>query len=548
MYNLDRLLRLFSDWSIGSLVYGAGGFFTIFLIQELIFHSLIKKNRSQKPEVKKVLHFFYFHLLCIFRVFVRFELLYLFLRIVKHSPGPQFPWSLVYGAVSSIILTSGIFIPVYMLLNLGLVFLNSKAAQSETEKSQDPDPFIPEQSEEGEQTLKVGLAHNRGLKFTLFFLSFSIVMWNILGLLPVELETSEIVRTGLLLNGLVISCLILMVVQKIFKTTLAVLEGAEETERIIIIVRSLSKPVQFITLACILIWFKQMVLEIPGYANVLDKMINLFFLAAVILFIFQFVEILGMRLSSYSDQDTNNVDKTFVELLRMIIRISIILAGVFSAVQIITGKPLTALLAGLGIGGLAVALAAQDTLKNFFGSIMIMTDKPFKIGERVHVNEYDGTIEAIGFRSTRIRTLVGHQVIIPNEQMASSSIENIGRRPHIRRLTNITVTYGTTLEKMEQALDIIKNILDNHEGMHEDYPPRVYFNEYNPDSLNILMLFWYFPPDYWKFMEFSERVNFRIMKEFSEAGIEFAFPTTTTVLEQPDGQSLRFSMENKEVL
>jgi MscS family membrane protein len=158
------------------------------------------------------------------------------------------------------------------------------------------------------------------------------------------------------------------------------------------------------------------------------------------------------------------------------------------------------------------------------------------------VEGYDGTIEAIGFRSSRIRTLTGHQVVIPNDKMAAASIENVGRRPHIRRLTNITVTYSTSPEKMERALEIIRGILENHEGMPEDLPPRVHFSEFNPDSLNILVLYWYAPPDYWKFMEFSERVNLSIMKEFNSEGIEFAFPTTTTYLEQPDGQALRLDL------
>ena len=240
--------------------------------------------------------------------------------------------------------------------------------------------------------------------FSWLSLPLSGISW---GLLPEEFESSKLFRFGLLVTGILISFLILLVIRKVFKTAAAVFDELNRNSRLALVIRSMFVPIQLITFACILLWLKQMILGMPKYFGILDKFINLIFLSAVVLFIYQFVETIGMRLSSYSDKETNNVDKTFVELLRMIIRILIILAGIFSAVQIITGKPLTALLAGLGIGGLAVALAAQDTLKNFFGSIMIMTDKPFKIGERVQVNNYDGTIEAIGFRSTRIRTLIG---------------------------------------------------------------------------------------------------------------------------------------------
>ena len=197
---------------------------------------------------------------------------------------------------------------------------------------------------------------------------------------------------------------------------------------------------------------------------------------------------------------------------------------------------------GLGVGGLAVALAAQNTLKNFFGSIMIMLDKPFKVGQRVTVGNHDGIIEEIGFRSTRVRTLTGHLVAIPNEKMAGSNIENIAQRPSIRRLTNITITYDTPPEKVKKALSIIKKILNDHEGMHPDFPPRVFFNEFNDTSLNILMIYWYHPPNYWDFIAFNEKVNLQIMRAYEEEGIEFAFPTTTTYLAQDDRRPLNINL------
>ncbi len=206
------------------------------------------------------------------------------------------------------------------------------------------------------------------------------------------------------------------------------------------------------------------------------------------------------------------------------------------------GFNVSTLLAGLGVGGIAVALAAQDTLKNFFGSVMILLDKPFSVGQRVTVKGHDGVVEDIGLRSTKIRLLTGHQATVPNDQMANIDIENIGRRPHIRRLTNITITYDTPPEKIEKAVNIIETTLDNHEGMEPNFPPRVYFNEFNPYSLNILVLYWYHPPDYWSFLAFSQRVNLQIMREFEKEGIQFAFPTSTTYLTQDDEQPLHISL------
>ena len=224
---------------------------------------------------------------------------------------------------------------------------------------------------------------------------------------------------------------------------------------------------------------------------------------------------------------------------------------VFKTVIVITGIVLWldnigydvgTLLAGLGVGGIAVALAAQDTLKNFLGSIMVLLDKPYQVGQRIVIKGHDGVVEEIGLRSTKIRLLTGHQTTVPNEQMAGSDIENIGRRPHIRRLTNIALPYNTPLDKVQKAVDIIRNALDDHEGMDPEFPPRVYFNEFNPASLNIIVLYWYHPPNYWDFLDFNQRVNMQIMQEFEKEGIKFAFPTTTTYLAPDDQNPLLVSL------
>ena len=128
---------------------------------------------------------------------------------------------------------------------------------------------------------------------------------------------------------------------------------------------------------------------------------------------------------------------------------------------------------------------AQDSTKNFFGSIVLYLDRPFEIGDRVVVDGHDWPVEEVGLRSTRIRTLDGHLVTIPNGELANRTARNVGKRPYIKRTANITITYDTPPEKIDRALDIIKALLDNHEGMNPDFPPRVVFNEFNSDSLNM---------------------------------------------------------------
>jgi MscS family membrane protein len=191
------------------------------------------------------------------------------------------------------------------------------------------------------------------------------------------------------------------------------------------------------------------------------------------------------------------------------------------------GIPLTTLLAGAGVSGLALALAAQDSLKNILGSMMIMLDKPFRVGERIVVRGYDGIVEDIGLRSTKIRLLTGHLVSIPNEEMDRVEIENIGRRPFIRRAVTIELPSDTPSVKILRALDILRTILENHEGMAEDLPPRVFLRDINESSVGIFMVYWYHPPKYWDFLAFSERVTLEMSEQFESEGISFAAPALT---------------------
>ena len=257
--------------------------------------------------------------------------------------------------------------------------------------------------------------------------------------------------------------------------------------------------------------------------------------------ILRFIDLLAEALKARL-KDTGREEATFLfRPTATTIKIVVVLIAVMVWLDNM-GFKVSTILASLGVGGLAVALAAQDTLKNFFGSIMILVDKPYQVGQRIVVKGHDGVVEEIGLRSTRLRLLTGHQTTIPNDEMARLDIENVERRPHIRRRSSIQITYDTPLEKIKEAVKIIQDILDNHEGMSPDFPPRVYFNEFNRDSLSILMFYWYHPADYWAFNAFNEKGNLRIMEAFESRGIEFAFPTTTTYLARDKQRPLEISI------
>ena len=278
--------------------------------------------------------------------------------------------------------------------------------------------------------------------------------------------------------------------------------------------------------------------------SMVDPLTRVLYAMAVGYALYRLVDILDHFLMRWAGRTESKIDDMLVPLLRKSLRITIvIIIGLFIA-ESFFGKDITTLLASLGVGGLAVALAAQDSLKNFFGSVMILLDKPFQVGDRIVVGEHDGPVEEVGFRTTKVRTLDGHVVSIPNSVLVNDMVRNVARRPYIRRVSNITITYDTQPEKVQRAVDILNEILDNHEGMDPEFPPRVYFTEFNDCSLNLLMIYWYHPPQYWDYLAFTQRVNLEILKRFNAEGIEFAFPTQTVYLANDEKRQLALKMLN----
>jgi len=263
---------------------------------------------------------------------------------------------------------------------------------------------------------------------------------------------------------------------------------------------------------------------------------------AVVWFTFRLVQVVDVKLKKWAGSTGSTIDEMLIPLVGKTLRIFIIIIGGMIIIQNLTGLQLGPLIASLGIGGLALALAAKESIANFFGTLTILFDKPFKVGERIVIDNYDGTVESVGFRSTSIRTLTGHLVSIPNEKVVSSTLENIGRRPHIRWLTDITITYDTPPDKVEKAVKIIEDILENHEGMNKDFPPRVYFNNFNDCSLNIMVIAWYHPPNYWDCQAWIQKTCLEIMRKFEKEEIEFAFPTQTVYLANDEKRQLKLRL------
>jgi MscS family membrane protein len=194
------------------------------------------------------------------------------------------------------------------------------------------------------------------------------------------------------------------------------------------------------------------------------------------------------------------------------------------------GADVKAFLAGLGIGGLAFALAAQDTIANLFGSIVVAIDQPFKIGETVQIGAHTGLVEDIGLRSTKLRRVDKSLVVIPNKTVAAEPITNLSRFTQRRVEQTIGLTYDAKPEQIEAIVAEIRQIILREDGI--DTPSViVQFTNYGPSSLDIWIVYLTLSPDFLKHLQLKERINLAIMRAVNARGLSFAFPTQTVHLE-----------------
>jgi MscS family membrane protein len=223
-----------------------------------------------------------------------------------------------------------------------------------------------------------------------------------------------------------------------------------------------------------------------------------------------------------ADKTDTDLDDQLMPVLRKGLRAIIWSLGIILALNN-AGYDVGALLAGLGIGGLALAMAAKDTVSNFFGGIMIFTDKPFKIGDRIKIGGFDGTIVEIGLRSTRLKTLDGRIVTIPNSKFPEGMVENVSSEPWRKITLKLGLIYDTTPEQIEQAMQILKDIAAANPNLEEDVI--VGFNEFRDFALGITFI--YYIKKGSDIMQTQTEINLAILKQFNANGLEMAFPTQT---------------------
>ncbi len=223
-----------------------------------------------------------------------------------------------------------------------------------------------------------------------------------------------------------------------------------------------------------------------------------------------------------TEKSESTMDDQIIPVVRKGLRAVIWTLGIIVALNN-AGYNISALLAGLGIGGLALAMAAKDTVSNIFGGVTIFTDKPFKINDRIKLNGFDGTIAEIGIRSTRLRTLQGTLVTIPNSKFTDGMVENVTEEPSRKVTLNLGLVYETPTEKIEKAMELLKEIGEANPSLEEKLI--IGFNSFGDFSLGILFIYYIRSGE--DILGTQTAINLEIKRKFEEQGIEMAFPTQT---------------------
>ncbi|TAH18048.1 MAG: mechanosensitive ion channel family protein [Cytophagales bacterium] len=252
---------------------------------------------------------------------------------------------------------------------------------------------------------------------------------------------------------------------------------------------------------------------------------------------YKLVNIVGAYMDTWANKTGSSLNPQLNVLLRKTARILIVLVGIWLFTEDI-GWNITGVIAGLSLGGLAIALAAQDTLKNVFGSMMILVDKPFKIGDWIITEGIEGKVEDIGFRSTRIRTFYNSLITVSNAKIADMNIDNMGIREMIRYRTRIAITYDTPPILIDTYINGLRQIIDNHPYTHKENS-YIFLHDFAASSLDILFVVHFITSDVLQEFAWRQETLLKAIHLAEHLGVRFAFPTSTLHIENmPEKQPL----------
>lgn len=296
-----------------------------------------------------------------------------------------------------------------------------------------------------------------------------------------------------------------------------------------VIFYSLEAPVKF-AIILLGIWIAIHRLVYPdSFVKVVDNAYSILIVLDITWF---FGRLFSSLLQVYWGKQSNGQDNKMMPIIKRTILVIVWLIGIVMALSNV-GVNISALLGTLGIGGIAFALAAQDTVKNVFGTFTILTDKPFSIGDTIRVDSYEGTVVDVGVRSTKIMNYDKRIITFPNYKITDTSIVNISSEPMRRVVLNLGLTYDTTSEKMKEALELLKSIPKRVENVSSNPSDIVaVFTEYSDSALVIMYI--YFIEKQGDILGVTSNMNMEILAAFNKAGLNLAFPTRTVYIQKDE--------------
>jgi MscS family membrane protein len=279
---------------------------------------------------------------------------------------------------------------------------------------------------------------------------------------------------------------------------------------------------------CILWWFAIDALLLPPHPEkYLTLLVRLILSFNVVKLFYLIMDAVGAVLKNYTDRTPSTLDDHLAPLAVKSFKVIVVVMGFLIVLQNFDVKVMS-LLAGLGLGGLALALAAQDAAANLIGSVMIIIDRPFSIGDAVKVNDVEGTVETIGFRSTRIRTYYNSLITVPNSTMAKEKIDNMGVRPYRRIRQVLGLHYDTSTALLTEFCKRVRYLISQDSAVVSD-TIQVYFNSFGDSTLNVLVNFHLEVFDSHDELRRQQQIFCEILKVADEMGVQFAYPTRSVL-------------------
>ncbi len=268
----------------------------------------------------------------------------------------------------------------------------------------------------------------------------------------------------------------------------------------------------------------------PLFKKVVDNVFLFLIVFVVIKLAFVLIDGFVILLGEWTAKTKSSLDDQIAIIARKSLKVVAAILGILFLIQNM-GYSVSGLIASLGLGGLTVALAAKDAVSNFFGSIVIIVDSPFKIGDWVKMGSVEGVVEEIGFRSTKIRTFEKSLITVPNYKIANESIENFSNRDRRRIKFTIGIEYSTPTQKVETIIQGIKNLIDSHPEISNDFY-LVNFTGFADSWLEIFVYCFTTTTNWKRYLEIKEELNLSIMKLLEKEGVNFAFPSQSLYVEK----------------